>query len=95
MGATHVTSQVIAALPEYDQRWQKLDGGAAAAAAPKGVDLETVMWTDPDVLFRRDIDSCSLPKPRLLSIGPEVCSGVVLQRHCGTLCRGVHRTTNT
>ena len=31
------------ALPEYEQRWQKLDGGAAARAAPRGVGLETVM----------------------------------------------------
>lgn len=64
--------QVIAALPAYQRRWQQADAGAGAAAVPAEVDLETVMWTDPDVLFRNEIDSCSLPMPRLLSIGPEV-----------------------
>ncbi|KAI7846312.1 hypothetical protein COHA_000149 [Chlorella ohadii] len=66
-----IMEKVIPALPAYERRWQELDSGAAARAAPRGIDLETVMWTDPDVLFRHDIDSCSLPKPRLLSIGPE------------------------
>lgn len=65
--------QVVAALPAYQRRWQKTDAGAAATVGPVEVDLDTVMWTDPDVLFRQDIDSCSLPMPRLLSIGPEVC----------------------
>ncbi|KAI7846309.1 hypothetical protein COHA_000146 [Chlorella ohadii] len=75
--------QVIPALPAYERRWQKLDGGAAARAAPRGIDLETVMWTDPDVLFRHDIDSCSLPKPRLLSIGPELRPGTII--NCGVM----------
>ena len=35
--------------------------------------MDFVLWTDPDVLFRQDITSCSLAQPRLLSIGPEVC----------------------
>lgn len=35
------------------------------------VDTDYVLWTDPDVLFYHDIDSCSLPKPRYLSIGPD------------------------
>lgn len=71
--------QVIPALPEYEQRLQKLNGAAAALATPAGVDLETVLWTDPDVLFRRNINSCSLPKPRLLSIGPEVGGSLQLR----------------
>ncbi len=62
--------QAVAALPAYQRRLQQADSGAAAV--PVDVDLNTVMWTDPDVLFRHDIDSCSLPMPRLLSIGPEV-----------------------
>ena len=62
---------MIAALPAYEQRWRQLDGGEAAAA-PRGVDLEMALWTDPDVLFRHDIDSCTLPRPAVLSIGPEV-----------------------
>ncbi len=35
------------------------------------VDTEYVLWTDPDVLFFGDIDSCTLPKPRYLSVGPD------------------------
>ena len=46
-----------------------LGGGASAST---DIDLDYVLWTDPDVLFRHDINSCSLPLPRLLSIGPEV-----------------------
>lgn len=65
--------QVVAALPEYDRRIQEQAGAAGmATTAAKPVDLEKVLWTDPDVLFVHDIDSCSLPTPNLLSIGPEV-----------------------
>lgn len=73
--------QVEAALPAYQSAWRRqaaeqggpgADGGGASSRTPEEVDLETVLWTDPDVLFRRDISSCSLPAPRLLSIGPEV-----------------------
>lgn len=39
-----------------------------------GIDFDYVLWTDPDVLFMQDIDGCSLPRPRLVSIGPEVCA---------------------
>ncbi|KAK9840626.1 hypothetical protein WJX81_005387 [Elliptochloris bilobata] len=38
--------------------------------------LDTVLWTDPDVLFSGDINTCSLSMPRLLSIGPEAAPGV-------------------
>ena len=60
--------QVVAALPAYQRRWQKTDGGTAATVGPAEVDLDTVMWTDPDVLFRQDIDSCSLPMPDRKSV---------------------------
>jgi hypothetical protein len=39
--------------------------------ALKNIDLEYVLYTDTDVLFFKDIDSCSLPKPSVISIGPE------------------------
>lgn len=39
------------------------------------VDMDYVLWTDPDVLFYHDIDSCTLPKPRYLSIGPDALHG--------------------
>lgn len=72
-------AQVRAQLPAYEQRWRDaapvVAGGAPAAGVPAGIDLEHVMWTDPDILFRHDINSCSLPAPRLLSIGPEARGG--------------------
>ena len=39
------------------------------------VDKEHVLWTDPDVIFRGDIDSCTLAKPQILSVGPEFRMG--------------------
>ncbi len=48
---------------------------ATARAAMPGrldnVDTDYVLWTDPDVLFYGDIDSCTLPKPRYVSVGPD------------------------
>ena len=44
---------------------------AAAAARAGQVEWEYALWTDPDVLFYADIDACTLPKPPLLSTGPE------------------------
>ena len=40
-----------------------------------GVDQEYVLWTDPDILFRGSIDSCTLAKPQVLSVGPEMRMG--------------------
>lgn len=71
--------QVRAALPAYQERWRRQEeeqGDDAAPHAQAELDLESVLWTDPDVLFRQDINTCSLPVPRLLSIGPEVRLGV-------------------
>ena len=34
-----------------------------------------ILWTDPDVIFAGDINSCTLPKPLILSIGPEAGMG--------------------
>ena len=39
------------------------------------VGKEYVLWTDPDVLFLGQIDSCTLSKPQVLSVGPEVRMG--------------------
>ncbi len=39
------------------------------------VSKEYVLWTDPDVLFRGHIDSCTLAKPQILSVGPEMRMG--------------------
>ena len=41
----------------------------------KEVDREYVLWTDPDVLFRGSIDSCTVAKPQVLSVGPEMRMG--------------------
>ena len=39
------------------------------------VDKDYVLWTDPDVLFRGSITSCTLARPQVLSIGPELRMG--------------------
>ena len=39
------------------------------------VNREFVLWTDPDVIFRGAIDSCTLAQPRVLSVGPEFRMG--------------------
>lgn len=36
---------------------------------------EYILWTDPDVIFESNIDSCTLPRPLILSIGPEAGMG--------------------
>lgn len=69
----------MAALPAYEERWRQLGGSTATSALRTGVELDKVLWTDPDVLFRQDIDSCSLPMPHVLSIGPEVHRGRVVE----------------
>ncbi len=52
----------------------------ASALARRGLlaatQLDTVLWTDPDVLFRADVTACGLPVPRILSIGPEAGFGL-------------------
>lgn len=47
------------------------------------IDTEYALWSDPDVLFEQDINSCSLPKPRLVSIGAETIPGTVA--NCGVM----------
>jgi hypothetical protein len=42
-----------------------------ALVDPSAVELDYVLWTDPDVVFLQDLDSCVLPKPHILSIGPD------------------------
>lgn len=64
--------QVKKQLPAYEERWARHN---AEHGVPAGVDLDYVLWTDPDVLFRHDVNSCTLPAPKLLSIGPEVGAG--------------------
>jgi hypothetical protein len=39
---------------------------------------ENILWTDPDVIFQGKIDSCTLPQPHILSIGPEAGMGLAL-----------------
>ncbi len=38
-------------------------------------DTQHILWTDPDVIFEQPIDSCTLPEPYILSVGPEVGMG--------------------
>ena len=45
--------------------------GAKVAAVSK----EYVLWTDADIIFRGYIDSCTLAKPQILSVGPELRMG--------------------
>jgi hypothetical protein len=35
------------------------------------VDTKYILWTDPDVVFYKNIDSCTIPKPHILSVGPD------------------------
>ena len=44
------------------------------AAVSQEIDDEFVLYTDSDVIFLRDINSCTLPKPRIMAIGPQVSS---------------------
>ena len=37
---------------------------------------DNILWTDPDVIFEGKIDSCTLPQPGILSIGPEAGMGL-------------------
>ena len=37
----------------------------------KLVNQKYVLWTDADILFRGSIDSCTLAKPQVLSVGPD------------------------
>lgn len=50
---------------------------------PSGVDLDFVLWTDPDVMFFSDIDACTLPKPHILSAAPELSHGDA--QNCGVM----------
>ncbi|KAL6047886.1 hypothetical protein QOT17_020015 [Balamuthia mandrillaris] len=38
---------------------------------PEEVDMDYVLWTDSDVIFQKDLNSISLPKPRLFSMAPD------------------------
>jgi hypothetical protein len=40
------------------------------------VDMQHVLYTDVDVMFQKDINSCSLPHPKLMLVGPEFDKGV-------------------
>jgi hypothetical protein len=35
------------------------------------LDTRHVLWTDPDVIFYKDINSCTIPSPHIMSVGPE------------------------
>ena len=36
------------------------------------VDTEYILYTDSDILFFKDINACSLERPEMISIGPEI-----------------------
>ncbi|GBG00625.1 hypothetical protein Rsub_13366 [Raphidocelis subcapitata] len=65
-----VMERVLAALPAWEAR-QLARPRPVNASVPTEVDRDYVIWTDPDVLFRSDISTCTLGKPPVLSIGPE------------------------
>lgn len=50
-------------------------------------DLDYVLYTDTDVLFFNDFNECSLPKPRVLYLGPEAQCGT--QSNSGVLYMNV------
>mmetsp|Transcript_24374 Transcript_24374/g.49912 ORF Transcript_24374/g.49912 Transcript_24374/m.49912 type:complete len:403 (+) Transcript_24374:279-1487(+) len=59
------------------------------------VDMSYVLWTDPDVMLFKDINSCTLPRPPLLSIGGdtghEVASSFGVVYFNVSAYRGVYR----
>jgi hypothetical protein len=48
-----------------------------------GIDTDHVLWTDPDVIFYKDINSCTIPSPHILSVGPEASRDGV--GNCGVI----------
>ena len=54
---------------------QKLSATESFQEAFVSVDREYVLWTDPDVIFQDKIDSCTLARPPVLSVGPELRMG--------------------
>lgn len=54
---------------------QKLSDTESFLRALTTVDREYVLWTDPDVIFQDKIDSCTLARPQVLSVGPELHMG--------------------
>lgn len=54
---------------------------------PDEFDLDYALYTDTDVLFFKDFNECSLPKPKVLYMGPETVQG--LQANSGVLYMNV------
>lgn len=48
---------------------------APLPALPPTMDASMALWSDPDVLFRHDMDTCSIPAPKLVALGPEASAG--------------------
>ncbi|KAL6047879.1 Glycosyltransferase [Balamuthia mandrillaris] len=65
-------------LPQVDNLWGsflKVDlpliMDEIAPLIEENVDKNYILWTDPDVMFEKDLNSNSLPKPRLFSVAPD------------------------
>lgn len=83
--------QVEAKLPAYERRWMRnwLGLRGSMPGVPTMIDAEHVLWTDPDVLFRQPVDTCTLPAAHLMSLGAAVggrdacCGSQSHARHVG------------
>ena len=48
---------------------------AEGALDRRKVDVQNVLYTDSDIIFLKDINTCTLPKPSVALIGPQVSKG--------------------
>ena len=66
-------------LPNVLRALQRAQGSSQIpkhlAARVAAVGREYVLWTDADIIFRGPVDSCTLAKPQILSVGPELRMG--------------------
>lgn len=82
----HMMQDAVAA-GKRDSNWLLYDGAYARLDAPhlsKGIrplfdpevfELEYIFYTDVDVIFFKDVTTCSLAKPRYVMYGPETVKG--------------------
>jgi hypothetical protein len=63
---------IVAIMSQVEKMMTKL---AASGYQVPTYSRENILWTDPDVIFEGPIDSCTLPRPFILSVGPEVGMG--------------------
>ena len=62
-------------LVSISRGWKALSISSSLRQDLATVSRDYILWTDPDVLFRGSIDSCTLARPQVLSVGPEMRMG--------------------